>query len=380
MPGAIQQAPRRARGVPEALQALARALVLMLVLLTSLAPLSAAAHLMPAGQGTLRIDRDNVYAVISLPVRALTGFDDDGDHLLSLDELNRHRDALQQQVTQLLDLRDGGQPGRLLFADLLIPHLHEAGAPQATAQVVAMRRYQWAAPVQALTLDARGLFTADTPALLLNAVKGVEGETAALSASQPDYRFFAGPLATLQRFVLLGAQHILQGLDHLLFLLTVLAAGAGWRYWLAMVTSFTAAHSLTLTLAVLGWVTVPAAVTEPLIALSIVLMALDNLRRSRALATARRSALVFACGLVHGLGFASALQELGGAARWLSLAGFNLGVELGQLAFVGGALGVLAIARRLRPASDGTRLVRAGSMAAALAGAALLAQRLLELA
>lgn len=349
-------------------------------LLVALLPALAAAHLMPAGQGTLRVVGHEVNLVISLPVAALSGFDDDGDSRLSLAELNRHRDALQQQVSQRLDLRDGERPGTPLLADLLIPHLYDPNAPATTEHLIVMRRYQWPAPPARLTLRASA-FSDAAPTLLLRAERDGESDLVALSALDPVHRFFAGPWPALQRFVLLGAEHILAGFDHLLFLLTVLAAGAGWRYWLAVVTSFTAAHSLTLTLSVLGWVSVPPAVAEPLIAASIVLMALDNLRQRQG-GTARRAALVFGCGLVHGLGFATALQELGGtgSGRWLSLAGFNLGVELGQLLFVAVALGAAALWRRLRPLHDPARAVRFASIGAALVGAGVLAQRLMELA
>jgi len=348
-------------------------------LCAALAAPAAMAHLMPAGQGSVRIAGDSVYTVISVPVSALSGFDDDADRLLSLAELNRHRDALHQQVSQLLDLRDAGQPGTLAFADLIIPHLHDPGARPATDQIVVMRTYQWPAPVQSLTLNAR-LFSADAPALMLRAVQGERSEVVALSAARSEHRFFAGPLATFQRFVLLGAEHILAGFDHLLFLLTVLAVGAGWRYWLAIVTSFTLAHSLTLSLSVLGWVAVPPAVAEPLIAASIVLMALDNLRR-RAVSTAQRAALVFACGLVHGAGFATALMELGGTGTpWLNLLGFNLGVELGQLLFLAACFALLAGLHRVRALGDVQRLVRVASLGAAFIGAGILVQRLAELA
>lgn len=346
----------------------------------ALLPALAAAHLIPAGQGTLRVVGNEVNAVISLPVAVLSGFDDDGDRRLSLDELNRHRDALQQQVSQRLDLLDGERPGTPLLADLLIPHLHDANAPAATEHLVVLRRYQWPAPPASLTLRASA-FSDAAPTLLLRAERDGESDLVALSASYPVHRFFAGPWPALQRFVLLGAQHILEGLDHLLFLLAALAVGTGWRYWLAVVTSFTAAHSVTLSLSVLGWVSVQPAVAEPLIAASIVLMALDNLRQRQG-GLARRAALVFGCGLVHGLGFATALQELGGAGagRWLSLVGFNLGVEMGQLLFVAVALGAATLWGRLRPLHNPTPMVRAASIAAALVGAGVLAQRLVELA
>jgi hydrogenase/urease accessory protein HupE len=132
-------------------------------------------------------------------------------------------------------------------------------------------------------------------------------------------------------------EHIVLGADHVLFLVTIIVAGAGWRYWLAVLTSFTLAHSITLTLGLLGWVKVNPAVVEPLIAASIVLMALLNLfnlirHNGQATSTARQTAVVFACGLLHGLGFASSMADMGlhGNYQLASLLGFNLGIELGQ--------------------------------------------------
>lgn len=340
------------------------------------------AHLMPAGQGSVRIDADSVFSVISIPVSALTGFDDDGDTLISLAELNRHRDALLRQAAQRLIFLGDGQAGERVFEDLLIPHLHDPGARAATGQLIAMQRHRWPAPIGTLSLRA-DIFGADSNPLAVQAVRGSQAQIVFLTPHYNAHTFFEGPLATLGRFVLIGAEHILLGLDHLLFLLTVLAAGAGWRYWAAVVTSFTLAHSLTLTLSSLGWVTVPASVAEPLIAASIVLMALDRLRQPAAgpgpgsTRLGRRAALVFGCGLLHGLGFALALQQLGGpAGRWLPLAGFNLGVEIGQLLFVAAALAVMALCARVLAPPGRARLARAVPATAAVLGSLLLARQL----
>jgi hydrogenase/urease accessory protein HupE len=143
------------------------------------------------------------------------------------------------------------------------------------------------------------------------------------------------PLATgWLDFVWLGIEHILSGYDHLLFLVALLATARGFWGIVKIVTAFTLAHSITLTLASLGLVTVPSRVIEPMIAVSIVWVALENIFASD---PARRRALIsFAFGLVHGFGFATALQELNltRSAIARGLVGFNLGVELGQLAFV----------------------------------------------
>lgn len=361
-----------------------------LVVLLALAGTSAVrAHLMPAGQGSVRIEADSAFSVISIPVSVLTGFDDDGDKLISLAELNRHRDDLLRQVAQRLTLLGDGQAGERVFEDLLIPHLHDPGARAATDQLIAMQRHRWPAPIGTLSLRA-DIFGAGGKPLAVQATRGTEAQIVFLTPLYNEHRFFQGPLSTLGRFMLIGAGHILLGLDHLLFLLTLLVVGAGWRYWAAVVTSFTLAHSITLTLSSLGWVSVPASVAEPLVAASIVLLALDNLRRPGAglhghgtaphghgAGLRRRAALVFACGLLHGLGFASVLQQLGGTpGRLLPLAGFNLGVEIGQLLFVSAALALMALCARVLTPATRERLGRAASIFAALLGGLLLARLL----
>ncbi|HYD81371.1 MAG TPA: HupE/UreJ family protein [Paucimonas sp.] len=337
------------------------------------------AHLMPAGQGAVNVVGDSAYAVIAVPAAALSGFDDNRDGLIDAAEINAHRAWLDSQLNGLLQLRSGEEPGRLVFADLLLSHIDEPGF-KGSDHVVVARRYRWSKPVESFTLrvNAFGLPATRNAQLLVRAIRGERSEAAVLSAHRSDYVFFAGPWVILRNFAVTGAEHILLGADHLLFLLTILVVGAGWRYWLAVITSFTIAHSITLTLAALGWVSVPASVVEPLIAASIVLLAVDNLVRGPG-ANKHRIALVFGCGLLHGLGIASVLSDIGlsGGSRALSLLGFNLGVEFGQMLFVAAALGVLyAVRRAMREAWHG-RVVQACSLAAALIGSGWMVQRVM---
>jgi len=162
-------------------------------------------------------------------------------------------------------------------------------------------------------------------------------------------------LARFQRFVVLGATHVLTGYDHLLFLFGVLIACRTLRSMLAIVTTFTVAHSLTLALAALGHISVSGRIVEPLIAASIVFVGVENVRRQGALG--RRVAITFLFGLVHGLGFAGALGDLqlSLSALPLTLFSFNLGVELGQLAVSALALPLLM---RLHATEQGLRVVR----------------------
>ena len=153
-----------------------------------------------------------------------------------------------------------------------------------------------------------------------------------------------------------GIEHILLGFDHLLFVLALILIVRSLRVLLITITAFTIAHSITLALATLGVVHVPGPPVEAMIALSILLLACEILRvrRGEESSTARWPWLVaFAFGLLHGFGFAGALTELGLPQGDIPLAlfAFNVGVELGQLAFIASVMVALAgaafIGRRL---------------------------------
>ena len=151
------------------------------------------------------------------------------------------------------------------------------------------------------------------------------------------------------QYLRLGIEHILTGFDHLLFLACLLWIAGGFRRIVLTVTGFTLAHSLTLALSALSIVRVPVPPTEAAIALSIVFLAREIMLGKRDGLVWRHPAIVSSLfGLLHGLGFASALREVGLPQTQL-LAGllfFNLGVEIGQLLAVLAALGALALARR----------------------------------
>ena len=153
----------------------------------------------------------------------------------------------------------------------------------------------------------------------------------------------------------LGIDHILGGIDHLSFVLALLIIVSGMRRLVATVTAFTVAHSLTLAAAALGWVQVPQRPVEAVIALSIVLVAgeIVHARQGRIGVTQRWPWVVaFAFGLLHGLGFAGALAEVGLPQHEIPLAllMFNVGVEVGQLLFIGAVLGLIAVLRGVRVA------------------------------
>ena len=173
-------------------------------------------------------------------------------------------------------------------------------------------------------------------------------------------------------FFTMGVEHILSGWDHLLFLAVLVLRGGTLLSLLRIVTAFSLAHSATLALAALGVATVPARLVEPAIAASIVWVAVENLRVREA--PAHRWLVSLAFGLVHGFGFASALQELSlpaGRMAW-ALVGFNLGVEVGQALVL---LAFFPLLVWLRRGAWEPAVVRAGSAAVGLVGSVLLVQR-----
>ncbi|HEY2384721.1 MAG TPA: HupE/UreJ family protein [Terriglobia bacterium] len=183
-----------------------------------------------------------------------------------------------------------------------------------------------------------------------------------------------GVWAVIRKFVPAGIHHILIGPDHLLFLVGLLLMGGSARRLAAVVTSFTIAHSVTLSLAALNILTPPARFIEPAIALSIVCVGADNLLAQGGRDV--RAWIAFAFGFIHGFGFANVLREMELPARALgwSLFSFNFGVEIGQLLVV---ITVASLFAALRSRSEWARrqLVYAGSIVVIVAGAFWFVQR-----
>ncbi len=187
----------------------------------------------------------------------------------------------------------------------------------------------------------------------------------------------------LVRFIGTGIHHIFIGIDHVCFVLGLVLLGGSFRGLLRVVTSFTIAHSITLALAVLGLVSLPSRIVEPLIAISITGIAIDNIFQLRRpdsnvdTAWKHRVAATFAFGLLHGFGFAGALGTLdvSGLPLATGLLGFNIGVELGQLVIVLCSAPLIALIVRKSPVQG--RILRiAGSMAIGLAGLFWFIQRI----
>ncbi|TIX49538.1 HupE/UreJ family protein [Alteraurantiacibacter aquimixticola] len=167
--------------------------------------------------------------------------------------------------------------------------------------------------------------------------------------------------STFAEFVVLGFEHIREGIDHLLFVTGLIIIAGTWRRILVTVTGFTLAHSLTLALAALDVIRLNTRAVEAVIALSIVFLAVEIARGRRDSLTWRRPVTVAASfGLLHGFGFASVLREIGLPDEGLltALFAFNVGIEIGQVIFAATLFGAWHLTRRIAPALPQTAPLR----------------------
>lgn len=209
-------------------------------------------------------------------------------------------------------------------------------------------RVQRAGGLDGTSIRIAGLQATLTDALVR--LERLDGTTQTIRVTPASPQFVIEPSPgywqVARTYIGLGVEHILLGFDHLLFVLALLMLVRGAKRIVLTVTAFTVAHSITLVGATLGWVTLPGAPVEATIALSIVFLAreITMVWRGHASLTERRPWVVaFAFGLLHGLGFAGALAEIGLPQNAVpaALLCFNIGVEIGQLLFVGAVLAVV---------------------------------------
>ncbi|MCF8168021.1 MAG: HupE/UreJ family protein [Rhodoferax sp.] len=310
---------------------------LLACLLAAAAATAAHAHLVVSQRGTLNIVGDGAYMVLSLPVSSLSGFDDNKDGLLSVNELRAHGASIESQIKQGVTLES--DQGRSALEGIMLNTAPPDNAPSApSTHLVVLGRF--AIPAQATDLKlALRLFgtRVDEQTEQIAVTRGAQSQLITLTPEHPQGSVLPSAWASFVAQVRLGAFHVLSGADHLLFLLVVLAAAWNMRQVVLALTCFTAGHAVTLVACVWYGLSVPASVVEPAIAATIVGMALFDrwsAHRSLTNAIAIRLSLVFVCALIHGLGLAGALSDLGvdGIGKVVSLAGFNAGIELGQIA------------------------------------------------
>ncbi len=252
-----------------------------------------------------------------------------------------------------------GRGDRALGLEPVLPETLELAAPPAVRQVpgawVQRATYKSnGTPLVGQRISIRGLRAMQTDVLLRVHLLDGSTHTAILRPNTPTFEIPAREsrkevaLATWK----MGVIHILEGFDHLLFLLALMLIVTGFWPLVKTITAFTVAHSITLALATLGVVHFPTAPTEAVIALSIVFLAAEVVRKRRGelVLTERYPWVVaFGFGLIHGLGFAGALSQIGIPQDEVPLAllMFNLGVETGQIAFVTVVALALAGIRRI---------------------------------
>lgn len=360
-----------------------------LIALLCLWSAAASAHRPSDAYLSLRVEHNQVQGQWEIALRdvaLLTPLDTDGDRQLSWGELRAAEPALANILRASLEVSAGSVPCPVQIPELLINDRIDG-------------RYAWFS----LRLDCGAVPKAlDIRYRLLAALDPTHRGILVLSADGATHSAVLDPNAGPRHFVLEkpsawtafkdylreGIWHIWIGYDHILFLLALLLPAVlkyergHWtgvprllpalRSVLTVVTAFTLAHSVTLTLAALEWVRLPGVWVESAIAASVLLAALNNLRP---VVQDARWMAAFGFGLIHGFGFASVLGELGlpEGARLTALVAFNLGVEIGQLAIVGLAVPTFYGLRNTTFYRSGVRPV--GSAIVAVLAALWIAQR-----
>lgn len=320
----------------EGVDFVARGAAILAAALVAAAP--AAAHQQGIGYSEIVIARGEVRFDLVLSVHDLAA-DVDGDGVTTDAEVRSRYPRLGRRFASALAVEAGGTACPLTLRDStvepneLVRFRLTGPCPEATPVRVVVR-------LPALTaVDGRNLATIRVGDVLVEHVFTPADQEVVVGEAS------GGFWAAFRRFFALGVEHIATGYDHILFLLALLVVGGGLRSLVAVVTAFTVAHSVTLSLAVLDVVELPPRLVESAIALSIAWVALENLLLDR---TRGRWRITFAFGLMHGFGFASILREMHLPRQGLiaSLLAFNLGVEAGQLAVVLMTLPLIAAIER----------------------------------
>lgn len=328
----------------------------------------ASAHLISAGSGSVSIQSDKTTLLVGVPVALFSGVDLDGDGLLQPEEIRTGRTRMIEQLQAAIQLRLGDQAGTVIDDQLMVSVPLDQRS--STNQIEWLRFLKF--PPEALT---QAVTVSMSPAALssryiLQVHRFDDAETAVLSQDYTRHTFLKNAWGTFLAFFEQGVAHILGGYDHVVFLLTLLTAAVSARRWLVVLTSFTLAHGVTYGLATFGVLQVSPQLIEPVIAFTIVLAAGVHLMGWRP-ALMVEAAAVFSLGLFHGLGFASSMAQLFKEQRFplSSVLGFNVGVEVGQVAIAGLlALLMATLSRAAHPWRDTRLLANAISWLAVVVG------------
>jgi len=318
----------------------------------------------------ITVEDASVVITLVLPTGFVAVADSDGDGWLSVDEVSAHGAELSVDLSSRIVLTGDGERSHPVIEPAESRPLASAKATPATHSTLRLV-YSWPRPIRALTirydLFVPGISSASCLATIL---QGGSMRSVVFTPDQREVSLIVGDLSRwsdARGFTVLGIEHILSGYDHVLFLVSLLLVGGSLARVFKTVTAFTVAHSLTLSLGVLGLVQLPGRWVESAIALSIVYVAAENIWRAD-VRSKDRWWVTFVFGLVHGLGFAGILTEMAlpHTALAISLASFNIGVELGQIAIVVIVFGLLHLVKTWRGEHAVRRWASVGAMSAGL--------------
>ena len=290
------------------------------------------AHLNSVGYASVNILPDKAVILISVPLETFKGIDVALDDVGLPEKIDAQKNEIIRQLDTGIRLSWGAEQGVVIDDQIAVTMSSDV---QHQALQIEWLRY--------LKLSSSGLLE---PVLLkvdaawlgedylFHIQRGDDAEFAKMSAIYTEHLFLKNAWGTLHAFLQEGFFHILSGFDHLLFLGVLLIINTSIRRWLWVLSSFTLAHGLTYALASQGFIQLNAILIEPIIAFTIMLTAFLQIKNIHPKLW-QECGVVFSFGLFHGLGFASSMSTISAETRFpiVSVLGFNLGIELGQLLF-----------------------------------------------
>lgn len=354
-----------------------RLLLVSLGVLILLRPMPALAHWADLAVADVVVEDSEARVMLTFPTGLVAWADDDSNGQLVPEEVARHRGDLEAFFLRQIRLSDGQMDGKLTIEPNQVALIRLNLKITPTSHTTLGLVYRWSAPIQRLRVHYNLFLSGvSTASCLTTFFARGKSTTTVFTPERRDFDLSFEETSlwrAVSSFVPLGVRHIWTGYDHVLFLLSLLMVAWTLRSLVKVVTAFTIAHSISLSLAVLDLLSLPPRFVESGVALSIAYVAGENLLR-REIALRSRWVVTFGFGLIHGLGFASILKELALPRETLvpALVSFNLGVEIGQLAIVALAFLGLGLFRRRPWAVNFRRTVSAGAM---VMGMAWFAQR-----
>ncbi len=305
------------------------------------------AHLNSAGYASVNILPDKAVILISVPLQTFKGIDVALDGVGFPEKIDAQKKEIIRQLDTAIRLSWGAEQGEVIDDQIAVTM--SSDSQHQTLQIEWLRYLKLSSSglLQPVLLKVNAAWLGED--YLFHIQRGDDAEFAKMSAIYTEHLFLKNSWGTLYAFLQEGLFHILTGFDHLLFLCVLLIVNTSMRRWLWVLSSFTLAHGLTYALASQGFIQLNATLIEPIIAFTIMLTAFLQIRNIHPKLW-QECVVVFSFGLFHGLGFASSMSSISAETRFLivSVLGFNLGIELGQLLF---ALALLILLWSLKKSS-----------------------------